>query len=1019
MATSIIQTAEDQITCTICLEIFQEPKALPCLHSFCKKCISNYIIEGHSQNPHRNGYHCPVCRRYVSVPLHMKQNPKRWVDQLVSNHVISTMIDAYRTPTKTEHCKEHPQKELGHFCVDHNKSICSICCQDHRQCNYVLTQNESQIKAERLKNSDAVKLSRQSNLEQDLSLLSEQCDLLEKTIDKERNTWTFLHQSDQHLRGEIYSMRKRISELIRQRKDEKVKDISTETNNSSEQTYNPKDEHVHTIKLPFQGKPSWITGIVILPSGKLLLVDHANAVLTVQSLFLNCVCSTNIHPAPYDVVCISSTHDQVLMSIPDTQELLRCDVSQDGSVLLGRKLKTSITCKAIASDDRYVAVCSSSELQIFETDGELWMLNLDESYESTKFTYVTMTSSEQKVFITDQIYSEPHIKCMNFHGDTLWKVADRQIGICTGICVTGTQILVTSKDSGKIFSLSFNGDDLKAYSSNTLLVPWKLHTSSRQNIICVSQHNRTLSEEDRRLVKAFHIKSSQTDVTMATSIIQTAEDQITCTICLEIFQEPKALPCLHSFCKKCISNYIIERHSQNPHRNGYHCPVCRRYVSVPLHMKQNPKRWVDQLVSNHVISTMIDAYRTPTKTEHCKEHPQKELGHFCVDNNKSICSICCQDHRQCNYVLTQNESQIKAERLKNSDAVKLSRQSNLEQDLSLLSEQCDLLEKTIDKERNTWTFLHQSDQHLRGEIYSMRKRISELIRQRKDEKVKDISTETNNSSEQTYNPNDEHVHTIKLPFQGKPSWITGIVILPSGKLLLVDHANAVLTVQSLFLNCVSSTNIHPAPYDVVCISSTHDQVLMSIPDTQELLRCDVSQDGSVLLGRKLKTSITCKAIASDDRYVAVCSSSELQIFETDGELWMLNLDESYESTKFTYVTMTSSEQKVFITDQIYSEPHIKCMNFDGDTLWKVADRQIGICTGICVTGTQILVTSKDSGKIFSLSFNGDDLKAYRSNTLLVPWKLHTSSRQNIICVSQHNRTLSEEDRRLVKAFHII
>ncbi|XP_069107261.1 E3 ubiquitin-protein ligase TRIM13-like [Argopecten irradians] len=203
MATAIIQTAEDQITCTICLEIFQEPKALPCLHSFCKKCISNYIIERHSQNPHRNGYHCPVCRRYVSVPLHVKQNPKRWVDQLVSNHVISTMIDAYRTPTKTEHCKEHPQKELGHFCVDHNKFICSICCQDHRQCKYVLTQEEAQNKVERSENSDAVKLSRQSNLEQDLSLLSEQCDLLENTIDKRRNTWTFLHQSDQHLREKI------------------------------------------------------------------------------------------------------------------------------------------------------------------------------------------------------------------------------------------------------------------------------------------------------------------------------------------------------------------------------------------------------------------------------------------------------------------------------------------------------------------------------------------------------------------------------------------------------------------------------------------------------------------------------------------------------------------------------------------------------------------------------------------------------------------------------------------------
>ena len=30
---------EEEITCSICSELFKEPKTLPCLHTFCKECI--------------------------------------------------------------------------------------------------------------------------------------------------------------------------------------------------------------------------------------------------------------------------------------------------------------------------------------------------------------------------------------------------------------------------------------------------------------------------------------------------------------------------------------------------------------------------------------------------------------------------------------------------------------------------------------------------------------------------------------------------------------------------------------------------------------------------------------------------------------------------------------------------------------------------------------------------------------------------------------------------------------------
>ncbi|XP_060076198.1 uncharacterized protein LOC132555855 [Ylistrum balloti] len=260
--------------------------------------------------------------------------------------------------------------------------------------------------------------------------------------------------------------------------------------------------------------------------------------------------------------------------------------------------------------------------------------------------------------------------------------------------------------------------------------------------------------------------------------------------------------------------------------------------------------------------------------------------------------------------------------------------------------------------------------------------------------------------------------TIKLQFQGKPSWITGMVILPSGKLLLVDNKNEALSIFSVSFDFLITKHIHPAPYDVASISSTQDRVMLSVPSTQELMRCDVLLDNAFSVGRKLKISIACKAVASDERYVAVCSDSELQIFEAEADTLSIILDESYETTGFTYIAMNSSERKIFITDQTICDPHINCFNFNGETLWKINDGRLNKCTGICAIGTQLMFTSWESGQMFTLSSNGGDLKMTK-HSVRFPWKLYISERQNKICVSQYNSTLAEEEKRTVKAFTMI
>ena len=56
---------EEQLTCPVCLDIYTNPKTLPCLHSFCQDCLEGLY-------PHKKNetfyLPCPTCRNRVELP---------------------------------------------------------------------------------------------------------------------------------------------------------------------------------------------------------------------------------------------------------------------------------------------------------------------------------------------------------------------------------------------------------------------------------------------------------------------------------------------------------------------------------------------------------------------------------------------------------------------------------------------------------------------------------------------------------------------------------------------------------------------------------------------------------------------------------------------------------------------------------------------------------------------------------------------------------------------------------------
>ena len=54
MASETVALIETVITCPICLDHFEDPRLLPCTHTYCLQCIKNIALKNHDQ------FECPL-----------------------------------------------------------------------------------------------------------------------------------------------------------------------------------------------------------------------------------------------------------------------------------------------------------------------------------------------------------------------------------------------------------------------------------------------------------------------------------------------------------------------------------------------------------------------------------------------------------------------------------------------------------------------------------------------------------------------------------------------------------------------------------------------------------------------------------------------------------------------------------------------------------------------------------------------------------------------------------------------
>lgn len=116
------------------------------------------------------------------------------------------------------------------------------------------------------------------------------------------------------------------------------------------------------------------------------------------------------------------------------------------------------------------------------------------------------------------------------------------------------------------------------------------------------------------------------------------EEELTCSICYSIYEDPRVLPCSHTFCRNCLESVI--RLSSNfsiwrPLRLPLKCPNCRSIVEIP-------PSGTDSLPINFALKAIIEKYQQDDHPDvaTCSEHYRQPLNVYCLLDKKLVCGHC-------------------------------------------------------------------------------------------------------------------------------------------------------------------------------------------------------------------------------------------------------------------------------------------------------------------------------------------------------------------------------------------
>ena len=120
------------------------------------------------------------------------------------------------------------------------------------------------------------------------------------------------------------------------------------------------------------------------------------------------------------------------------------------------------------------------------------------------------------------------------------------------------------------------------------------------------------------------------------------EDEITCPICQDHFDEPKILPCCHYYCKKCIETERLVLRAG--HNRAFACPECRSETVLP---QNDPNLLQTAFFVNRMKELHTKMEKAEGKVEAlCEQCSGDKATAFCRHCTEFICEECVKVHQK-------------------------------------------------------------------------------------------------------------------------------------------------------------------------------------------------------------------------------------------------------------------------------------------------------------------------------------------------------------------------------------
>lgn len=134
---------------------------------------------------------------------------------------------------------------------------------------------------------------------------------------------------------------------------------------------------------------------------------------------------------------------------------------------------------------------------------------------------------------------------------------------------------------------------------------------------------------------------------MAEPTISKVKEELTCAVCQDLFQIPKTLPCLHTFCQKCLKDCEEQRRKTRGRNDGpeiVECPVCR---GISSHHEG-----IEKIITNFTLAALVDhvdIHRKITSEQYlrcgkCREDVDAPAVSFCYSCEAALCEFCTKMH---------------------------------------------------------------------------------------------------------------------------------------------------------------------------------------------------------------------------------------------------------------------------------------------------------------------------------------------------------------------------------------